>query len=207
MAIVLEDAADAAAGSAEEAQARNTVRLLRIATQAMVYSGFGALSKCEFSTQEDNPAIQWNIPVDGSLPCNGVRTECPFYSGPEWEFATDAKLEIGQNVNAEQLQEIRFYSDTWSGYADPEAEWEGRFAVPFIWAFKGYVDVNTTPDVEDFLLYRQKLLFPNADGNGEADELSDEAYQTMEVDKVKLGDYSDFSIEKSSARIFLVPLP
>ncbi|KKN03876.1 hypothetical protein LCGC14_1103270, partial [marine sediment metagenome] len=201
MANVLEDAADAAAGSAEEAQARNTVRLLRIDTQQMVHSGFGGFSKCEFFVQEDNSAKQWNFPENGSLPCNGVRTECPFYSGPEWEFATDAKMGEGQNINAEQLQEIRFYSDDWSKFDDPEDEWEGRFAVPFIWAFKGYVDVNTTPDIEDFLLYRQKLLFPSADGNGTAEDLSDGSYQTIEMDKVQIGDYSDFSIEKSSGRV------
>ncbi len=201
MAIVLEDAADAAAGSAEEAQARNTVRLLRVGTQEMVYSGFGAVSKCEFSPQIDNVVKQFNLPEDGSLPCNGVRTECPLYSGPEWEFATDAKMAEGQNVNAEQIQEIRFYSDEWSKFDDPEDEWETRFAVPFIWAFKGYVDVNTTPDVEDFLLYRQTLLFADADGNGTAEDLSDESYQTIEMDKVQIEDYSDFSIEKTSARI------
>ncbi|KKK47400.1 hypothetical protein LCGC14_3155600, partial [marine sediment metagenome] len=204
MATVLEDAADAAAGSAEENQARNTVRLLRIATQQMLYSGFGGLTKCEFFVQENNSAKQWNFPEDGTLPCNGVRTECVLYTGPEWEFATDAKMEIGQNINAEQLQEIRFFSDDWSKFDDPQNEWEGRFAVPFIWAFKGYVDVNTTPDIEDFLLYRQKLLFPSAEGTvipGPAEDLSDESYQTIEMDKVEIRDYSDFSIKKSSGRI------
>ena len=204
MAIVLEDATDAAAGSAEEDQARNTVRLLRIATQQMVYSGSGGLSKCEFFVQEDNSAKKWNFPEDGTLPCNGVRTECVFYTGPEWEFATDAKMEIGQNINAEQIQEIRFFSDDWSAFDNPENEWEGRFSVPFIWAFKGYVDIGKTPDIEDFLLYRQKLLFPSAEGTvipGPAEDLSDESYQTIEMDKVSVGDYTDFSIEKSSGRI------
>ncbi len=203
MATVLEDAADAVAGSSEEIQARNTVRLLVIATVQMLYSGFGAISKCEFFVQENNSARQWNFPEDGSLPCNGVRTECAFYSGPEWEFATDAKMEVGQNVNAEQIQEIRFFSDDWTQFTNPESEWEERFAVPFIWAFKGYVDVNTTPDIEDFLLYRQKLLFPSAEGNNSPNnvDLSDESYQTIEMDKIKVQDYSDFKIGKSSARI------
>jgi hypothetical protein len=201
MADYLEQAANAAAGAAEEAQARNTVRLLRIASVTIQYAAYGGVSKCDFLAVTNNPARKYNLPDDGSLVCNGVRTECPYYSGPEWEFATDVKMEIGQNINAEQIQEIRFYSDDWSRYTSPEEEWEDRFSVPFIWAFKGYVDVNATPDVEDFMLYRQSLLFPNAEGDGTAEPLSDEAYQTLEMDKVKVTDYSDFEIVKTSARI------
>lgn len=200
----LGNAANAVAGSAEEFQARFTQRDLLILARDVFYASLastGLATKCDLVTLEENPARQWNRPDDGSLPCNGVRTECPFYSGPAWEYATDAKMEIGQNVNAEQIQEIRFHSDDWSKFTNPESEWEGRFQVPFIWAFKQYVDVNTTPDIEDFLLYRQKLLFPDADGNGTAEDLSDESYQTIEMDQVKVGDYSDFRITKSSARI------
>jgi len=183
-----------AAGGTVEAQNINQLggALLVLARQLQV-SAFGAFSKCEFFFQPNNVAAVWNSPTDGTLPCNGVRTTCQFYTGPTWQFATDDKMELGQQINAEQLQELRFYSDDWSRFADPFTEFENRFSVPYIWAFKGYVDVVGTPAIQDMILYKPKILFARG--------TSFDGYQTIQMEEVQISDFTTFAVQKTQAQI------
>ena len=169
------------------------VNFLRQRAKELRFSGFGAFSKCSFFFEGNNVAAQWNAPEDGTLPCNGVRTDCDFYTGPDWEFATDERMDMGQPILAEQIQEVRFYSDDWSRFNNPEDEFEERFATPFIWAFKEYVEISGQPDIEDMIIYRPKLLF------GRDDE--DVEFETIEVERVSIDDFDNFSVGKSTARV------
>lgn len=43
------------------------------------------------------------------LPCNGARSDCPYYTGVCWQYCSDDKLESGDKVLAEQIHELRYY--------------------------------------------------------------------------------------------------
>jgi len=181
------------ASSSETASAQ--VGLLRARARELRFVGFAGASKCEFIEDDNNVALQWNAPTDGTLPCNGVRTDCDFYTGEEWEFATDEKMSIGQPVTGDQLQELRFRSDNWSRFTDPAAEFENRFSTPFIWAFKEYTNVNGVPLVENMSLYRPKLLF----GRDLFDTTPD--FETILLEKIEIVNFEDFTLNKSESRI------
>lgn len=172
--------------SAKAGQLRRIARNLQVASSPVN-------TKCEFFYADVNVAEQWNNPQDGTLPCNGVRTECQYYTGEPWIHATDARLEIGQQVTAEALQEIRFRSADWSAFINPEEEFRGRFSTPYIWAFAGYVDVPGTPDIEDMILYRPKVLFGR--------DTNESEYQTIQVSKVKIANFENLELEKTSSRV------
>lgn len=42
--------------------------------------------------------------------CNGASSECPQYTGVCWQYCIDPKLDPGDKVLAEQIQELRYYS-------------------------------------------------------------------------------------------------
>jgi len=44
-----------------------------------------------------------------SLKCNGAKSECPFYTGVVWQHCIDGKMKPGDNILAEQVQELRYY--------------------------------------------------------------------------------------------------
>jgi hypothetical protein len=165
------------------------VRLLRIAARQLRFSATGGITRCEFFFEDPNVAEQWNTPTDGSLPCNGVRTDCQYYTGKPWVYATDEKLEFGRPILAEQIQEIRFRSEDWSRFADPEETFRSRFRTPFIWAFKDYVDVGGEPDIEDMLLYKPKVLF------GRGSEFG--GFQQVRMDRISITDLTADEIEIS----------
>lgn len=175
-------------------------RFLRSLSQGLLFSGSGGFTKCELAFTAENPAEQWNSPTDGSLPCNGMRSDCKFYTGPRWQFATTEKMEIGKPVLAEAIQEVRFYSDDWSRFSNPEEEFRTRFSVPFIWAFKDYIDAGGTPFIEDMILYKPKTLFARSGSNDNPDTLLN-SYETMRVNKVEISNYTDLEIRKSLSRI------
>ena len=195
---LVETAAISGGGTTAASQASLQAFKLSSVRRTLQQVAAGAVSKCQFFFQSNNVAAQWNSPKDGSLICNGVRTDCPFYTGEEWKFATDPNLEPGQMIKAEALQEVRFRSDDWSRFSDPEQEFVNRFAVPFIWAFKQYVDTNFTPDPEDLILYRPKVLF-GKDLSVNSNDGSE--FQTIEVERVSIRDFEDLSFSKSTSRI------
>ncbi|MBD3260711.1 MAG: hypothetical protein GF334_03405 [Candidatus Altiarchaeales archaeon] len=200
LAIWVEIASSNAGGQPASETAAAAARVLRSLAQSLLFSGSGGFTKCELAFTDENPAAQWNSPTDGSLPCNGMRSDCKFYTGPRWQFATTEKMEIGKPVLAEAIQEVRFYSDDWSRFSDPEEEFRTRFSVPFIWAFKDYIDAGGTPFIEDMILYKPKTLFARA---GTGDNLSTvlNSYETMRVNKVEIRDYTDLDIRRSLSRI------
>ena len=193
LALACAQAASAVGGTTQADIATFTTKLLRNRARSLRFSGFGAFSKCDFFFEDGNAAAQWNAPEDGSIPCNGIRSDCHFYTGPVWEFATNDKMEIGQPITVEQLQEVRFYSDDWTRFSDPEEEFERRFAfsAPFLWAFKGYIGVPFTPDTQDLILYRPTLLH-GADRS---------TFQTIQIEKVSVSDFTDFEVSRSRSRI------
>ncbi len=168
---------------------------LSASIRELKYSGTGAFTKCEFFTTNENIAATWNSPEDGTLPCNGVRTDCPFYTGKEWSFAAEERLSPGQAVLAEAIQEVRYRSDDWSRFSDPAQEFRSRFALPFLWAFKRYVAVGGQPAVEDMLLYRPKVLY--------ARDTGEDQWETMEIERVAVSSFDgegSFEITKNTSR-------
>jgi hypothetical protein len=167
---------------------------LRSQIRELEYSGTGAFTKCDFFITPENVAEQWNTPKDGSVPCNGVRTDCPFYTGKEWKYATEEKTGPGFPVLAEAIQEIRFRSDDWARFPNPEEEFRTRFSVPFLWAFKEYVPISGQPDVRDMLLYRPKVLYGRDTGLDQ--------WETILMEKVEVGNLTgeEFEPEKTRSR-------
>ena len=172
-------------------------RQLRVVAQSLRFASRGGSTKCDLAFTDENSALQWNSPVDGSLPCNGMRSDCPFYSGPTWEFATTEKMEIGKQITAEAIQEVRYHSDDWSRYTDPEAVFNSRFSVPFIWAFKDFADAGGIPEVQDMELYRPTTFFAREEPNA----LTFGAYEVMQVEKVEISDFNNLAFQKTVSRI------
>jgi len=177
--------------------AANAVRVLRINARTLTFSSTGGITRCEFFFDDNNVAKVWNAPEDGTLPCNGVRTDCDFYTGKKWLFATDEKLEIGRPALAEQVQELRFRSTNWSQFVDPQEEFENRFTTPFIWAFKDYVGTSGEPDPADpnqMLLFRPKVIF----GRG----TSDSSYEQIRMTRVSVQSLTadTFAVNRSTSR-------
>jgi len=166
---------------------------LRTIARDLEFVALGAETKCEFAFTEGNIAKQWNLPEDGTLICNGVRTDCDFYTGGKWLLATDEKMDLGQPITGDQLQEVRVRSDDFTRFPDPAEEFENRFSTPFIWAFKGYTEVVGEPELEDMELYRPKLLFGR--GTGEAE------FETILLDKITVTNFADFEVDKGEARV------
>lgn len=77
--------------------------------------------------------------------CNGAKPECPYYTGPRFTEIVDSKMDIGHNISAKQLLELRFYSDNWKNYQSPREVWEQRFERPDLWAWVKDPDVKTFP--------------------------------------------------------------
>lgn len=169
------------------------VSKLRSFNNQINFTSSGGVTKCEFAFTDENIAKKWNLPEDGSLICNGVRTDCDFYTGTEWEFATDEKMSAGQPITAEQLQEIRVRSDDFSRFDDPQKEFQNRFTTPFIWAFKGFANVLGQPRLKDMPLYRTKTLF-NRDS-------SDPNFETILLNKTTVTNFDNFAITKQENRI------
>ena len=188
------EAAGAAVGSTSAAeQCSRQVSLLLISARHLEVASRGGQTKCEFFFQSDNVAEMWNSPEDGSLPCNGIRTDCPYYTGEPWIYATDEKLELGRPILAEQLQEVRFRAEDWSKYSDPEEQFRSRFSTPFIWAFSEYVSVNGEPEVEDMLLYRPKILFARDEAGAN--------YETVRMERVRISDFDNFEVNRNAYNI------
>lgn len=186
LANAVETAGSVVTGTAASETAKQ-VRLLRISARQLRFSATGGITRCEFFFEDPNVAETWNTPTDGSLPCNGIRTDCQYYTGKPWVYATDEKMEFGRPILAEQIQEIRFRSEDWSRFADPEETFRSRFSTPFIWAFKDYVDVSGEPEIEDMILYKPKVLF----GRGG----SFSGFQQVRMDRVSITDLTADEIE------------
>lgn len=87
-------------------------------------------TKCQKSQ-----AGQWNQGKDGSPPCNGAKTECPFYTGPKFIYIQDEHMAPGQPVKGQMVQELRQYIKDWTLLSDSQDAWEKSFEEPHIWGW------------------------------------------------------------------------
>lgn len=112
-----------------------------------IYSGLNskyvnarAVSMCTLDS-----AMPWRLPYtsenDTPYGCNGCKAECPYYTGPRWQYCVDEKMSAGDAISAAQILELRYYSDDWSSYENAQSEWNKRFKNPVIYGWTGqYVD-------------------------------------------------------------------
>lgn len=80
-------------------------------------------------------ASNWHQGLDGTPPCNGAKTECPFYTGPKFKYIQDEHTAPGQPVKAHIVQELRHYIQDWLKFSSPQDQWEKSFEEPYIWAW------------------------------------------------------------------------
>jgi len=78
----------------------------------------------------------------GGVVCNGARPDCPCYSG-EWRYCTNDAMENGMRVTANQLMELRFWTNDW----DSQQDYDDYFSQRPNW-----VD-TTTADLLTFTKY------------------------------------------------------
>ena len=79
-------------------------------------------------------AEEWHQGIDKTPPCNGAKTECPFYTGVKFKYINDEDLWIGEEILAEQVQEIRSLMKDWSSFENPEEAWNRTFELPDLFA-------------------------------------------------------------------------
>lgn len=87
----------------------------------------------------------WHQGNDGFPPCNGSKTECPFYTGPKFLYVNDEDLYINEDIAGEQIQELRSFIKNWDEYNDPQLAWNNTFKDPEIYA-RAYIPGE---DVDD----------------------------------------------------------
>jgi len=99
----------------------------------------------KFVALSDNPTY-WLLrhvwAEAGGVVCNGARPDCPCYSG-EWRFCTNDAMENGMRVTANQIMELRFWTNDW----DSQQEYDDYFSQRPNW-----VD-TTTADLYTFVEY------------------------------------------------------
>lgn len=79
-------------------------------------------------------ATIWNQGQDDSFPCNGAKTDCPYYSGPKFQYLNDEAFGIGRGVLAQSIQELRSLSEDWKKYGSLAQDvWEQSYDLPYIW--------------------------------------------------------------------------
>ena len=108
----------------------------------------GQIDTVENKCLKGTVAAEWNDPtqptdpaaVPGTLydvPCNGAKEECAYYTGIPWEYCVDDKMQTGDRILAQQIQELRYYSDDWTVFDDPVLIFRGRFIDPDLYAWHG----------------------------------------------------------------------
>jgi len=91
----------------------------------------GQIDTVENKCLKGTAAAEWNDPtqptdpaaVPGTLydvPCNGAKAECAYYTGIPWEYCVDDKMQTGDRILAQQIQELRYYSDDWAVFDKSE---------------------------------------------------------------------------------------
>jgi len=79
-------------------------------------------------------AEQWHQGQDNFPPCNGAKTQCPHYTGPKFKYVKDEHLWIGEEILAEQVQELRSFMKNWAEFENPEEAWNRTFEQPDLFA-------------------------------------------------------------------------
>jgi hypothetical protein len=97
-------------------------------------------------TQPTGPTVASGVLFD--IPCNGVKAECIYYTGIPWEYCIDDKMQDGDRILAQQIQELRYYSDDWDYYDNPIEIFKGKYIDPDIFAWHGtFVYQNRTTKI------------------------------------------------------------
>lgn len=99
-------------------------------------------TKCQKAGAEN-----WHQGLDGTPPCNGAKTECPFYTGPIFKYIKDEHTAPGQPVKGHVVQELRHYIQDWTRFKEPQVKWEEAFEEPYIWA-RDFDDLPTAIQAE-----------------------------------------------------------
>jgi len=94
-------------------------------------------------------ATLWNQGQDGSPPCNGAKTLCPFYTGPTFDYITDEQMAPGQPVIGQMVQELRSLILEWQDLKNGQQRWENSFDLPYIWG-RDFDDLPTAKASEDY---------------------------------------------------------
>jgi len=79
-------------------------------------------------------AEQYHQGQDGAPPCNGAKTNCPFYTGPSFKYLKDVDVRPGDPITGQQVQEMRSLIRDWSLIPDAEEVWNQTFEDPYIWS-------------------------------------------------------------------------
>jgi len=143
----------------------------------------------DFKCTNENDTSQYAMHDRGSLPCNGVSTECPYYTGICWKYCTNERLLPGNKVYAEQLLEVRYYVReykwTASSYARcfpeqilypwggdlldvPTPEGESDFSIPVVETYLELPETEPTAPVlfEELLVRTKGVVSPGTKVTG-----------------------------------------
>jgi hypothetical protein len=91
----------------------------------------------------------WNQGQDATPPCNGAKTECPFYTGPSFKYIKDEHMAPGQPVLGQMVQELRSLILDWKNLEDGQQQWEESFSIPYIWG-RDFDDQPTAVATENY---------------------------------------------------------
>jgi len=120
-------------------------------------------------------ATPWKTPFTEENPtaygCNGCKPECPYYTGPKWLYCVDSKMEMGDKISAQQVLELRFYSQDWSKFPYPEGEYRRLFKDPEIYAWTGKYEYG-----------------------GDEPEATEDSQDNPMVEKIYIDDFSGASV-------------
>ena len=101
-------------------------------------------------------AAEWNQGSDGTPPCNGAKTVCPFYTGKSFNYIRDEQLAAGQKIQVEMIHELRSLMRDWPNLETPQEAWNNAFEEPVMWArdFEDFPLIinqdSEAADVEEF---------------------------------------------------------
>lgn len=94
----------------------------------------------------------WNQGLDDVPPCNGSKTECPFYTGPKFQYLQDENFAPGQTVLGQSIQELRDVSFDWLQLDNPQKSWESIFDLPYLWGRDNADQPTAISNDDPFLL-------------------------------------------------------
>jgi hypothetical protein len=93
-------------------------------------SGIGSIpTRCTLDA-----ASTWNQGTDATPPCNGAKTQCPYYTGKTFKYLEDEFMAPGQIIQGEVVQELRSLIRDWKNLPDPNEAWLDAFELPYIWS-------------------------------------------------------------------------
>jgi len=97
----------------------------------------------------------------GGAVCNGARPECPCYSG-KWEYLSGEKMWPGMPVTANQILELRFWSQDWDNQDDYDVYYTQKpnfedADTPAIYTFTKWKRPEAGIDYEDSKMKGKKL--------------------------------------------------